>query len=134
VNTVRWDKLNLPFSPRLYPAYNHLDMENITITELQKIDLRIGTILAAERVTGSTKLIKLIIDLGAEKRQILAGLGEAIVDPQSLVGKQIPLIANLQPRQMMGLESQGMILAADDQNQPVLLHPAINVPPGSRVR
>jgi methionine--tRNA ligase beta chain len=109
-------------------------MENITITELQKIDLRIGTILAAERVTGSTKLIKLIIDLGAEKRQILAGLGEAIVDPQSLVGKQIPLIANLQPRQMMGLESQGMILAADDQNQPVLLHPAINVPPGSRVR
>lgn len=104
-----------------------------TIEEFQKLAIKIGTIRSAEKVEGSSKLLKLDIDLGHEKRQILAGIGEKY-NPKDLKGKQIPILANLDPRMMMGLESQGMILAADINGEPVLLHPDEKIANGSTVR
>src|SRR3990167_9300375 len=92
------------------------------INDFNKLAIKIGTVRKAEKVEGSSKLLKLHVDLGHEKRQILAGIGEKY-DPKDLKGKQIPVLANLDPRIMMGLESQGMILAADINGDPILLHP-----------
>jgi len=93
-----------------------------------------GRILSAEKVDGSEKLLKLMIDLGeVSPRQILSGVAKAVPDPASIVGKMVPIIANLAPRVMMGMESQGMMLCADDET-PVLLHPSRDVKPGSIVK
>ncbi len=104
-----------------------------SIQDFGKLSIKIGTIRSAEKVEGSSKLLKLDIDLGHEKRQILAGIGEKY-EPKELKGKQIPVIANLEPRMMMGLESNGMILAADINGEPVLIHPDEKVANGSQVR
>ncbi len=104
-----------------------------TIDDFQKLAIKIGTIRSAEKVEGSSKLLKLDVDLGHEHRQILAGIAEKY-DPKDLKGKQIPVLANLDARMMMGLESQGMILAADINGEPVLLHPEETVANGSQVR
>jgi methionine--tRNA ligase beta chain len=106
----------------------------INITDFTKIEIRIGKILSAERVDGSEKLLKLSVDLGEENpRQILSGVAKAISDPSELVGKMVPIVANLEPRMMMGMESQGMMLCADS-DLPVFLHPAQDVVPGSLVK
>ena len=105
----------------------------ITFEDFTKIDLRIGTVLSAARVEGTDRLIKLDVDMGTEKRQIVAGMGE-FLEPDAFVGKQVPVITNLEPRKLRGVESQGMLLAADVDGRPVLLHPIENVPPGSVVR
>ncbi len=106
----------------------------ITIDDLKKVEIRIGKVLSAERVEGSEKLLKLSVDLGEEApRQILSGVAKAVSDPAELVGKMVPIVANLAPRQMMGLESQGMMLCSDD-GLPVFLHPAREVTPGAEVR
>lgn len=106
----------------------------ITIEDLQKTEIRVGKILAAERVEGSEKLLKLVVDIGEPTpRQILSGVAKAVSDPAELVGKMVPIVANLAPRMMMGLESQGMMLCADS-DQPVFLHPAKDVAPGSVVK
>lgn len=131
-------------------------MENITIDEFKKCDLRVGRVIAAERVEGSEKLLKLHIDLGEmrrvhegphaphledepQPRQILSGIGKAYA-PENLVGKQVIIIANLEPRMMMGMESQGMLLAASDADgKPVVLSlgdldgRAAGVAPGTHV-
>ena len=108
-------------------------MNNINITDLQKCEIKIGKVLSAERIEGSEKLLKLSVDLGeAEPRTILSGIAK-VVEPEALVGKLVPVVANLEPREMMGLVSQGMILCADDGG-PVLLHPAKDVAPGSVVK
>lgn len=104
--------------------------ETIVIDDLAKIDLRIGTIRTAERIEGSEKLLKLILDFGEVQRQILAGIGKRY-SPEELVGKQILVVLNLAPRMMMGLESQGMILASDDEDGPVLIVPNSSVQPGA---
>ena len=106
----------------------------IMYEDFKKLDIRIGTIESVEKIEGADKLLKLIINLGSERRQILAGIAEFINDIQSLVGKQIPILANLEPRMMRGLESQGMMLAADVEGGPILLHPEKNIPPGSIVK
>lgn len=109
-------------------------METIPFEDFKKLDIRIGTIVAALRIEGSDKLLKLEVDFGNEKRQILAGIGKAY-EPESLVGKQCPFVFNLASREMMGLASQGMILAADNgEGKPVLLHPDAQVPPGSIIK
>lgn len=105
----------------------------ITIDDFKKVDLRVGKILEAERVEGSDKLIKLQVDLGEEKRQILAGIG-TIYEPAILVGKEVIIVANLEPRKMMGLESNGMLLAASDELGPVILMPESEVKPGTGIR
>lgn len=106
----------------------------ISIDDFLKVELKVGTILEAEEVEESEKLIKLIVDLGEETpRQILAGVKEWY-KPEDLVGKQVVVVANLEPRMMMGLESQGMMLAADSDNGPIFLIPSKQVSPGTKVK
>lgn len=93
-------------------------MSLVSIDEFRRIDLRVGKVLEAARVEGSRKLIKLVVDLGTERRQIVAGLAE-YYKPEDLVGKYVVVVANLEPKRLMGVESQGMILATCDK--PVLL-------------
>lgn len=99
-----------------------------------QMELRVATITAAERVEGSEKLLKLQLDVGElGARQIVAGVGKAYT-PEELVGTQIIIVANLEPRALMGHESNGMLLAArDGEEVPVLLRPQRTVPPGSKI-
>ncbi len=104
----------------------------MTIDEFKQVDLRVAKILAAERVPDSEKLIKLQIDIG-EPRQIVSGIGKTYT-PEELVGREVVVIANLEPRKLMGLESQGMLLAAHgDDGLPFLVMPDKPVPPGAHV-
>jgi methionine--tRNA ligase beta chain len=104
----------------------------MTIDEFQKMDFRVAKILSAERIEGSEKLLKLSIDAG-EPKQIISGIAKAYA-PEELVGKEVVIIANLDPRTMMGLESQGMILAAHGENgEPVVLTVEREVPAGSKI-
>jgi methionyl-tRNA synthetase len=107
----------------------------ISIEEFQKIELRTATIVAAEPVPKSKKLMRLEVDLGSERRQIVAGIA-ARYTSESLVGKTVVVVANLQPAKLMGLESNGMVLAASlpDSGEPVLLVPEAEVPPGTKVK
>lgn len=100
-----------------------------------RIDLRVGFVKEAERVKGSKKLIRLIVDLGGlGERQIIAGLG-AWYTPEDLKGRYIIVVANLKPKKIFGLVSQGMLLAADNEDGvPVLLTVEKPVKPGSRIR
>lgn len=108
-------------------------MAEVSFDDFKKVDLRTAKIVSAERVEGSEKLLKLLVDIGEEKlRQIIAGIGLAY-EPPLILGREIIVVANLAPRVIMGLESQGMILAASD-GRPVLLQPERKVPPGSEVR
>ncbi len=104
----------------------------IKIDDFTKINIRIGTVTNAERVPSSNKMLKLVVDFGSEKRQILTGIGQHL-EPDHFIGKQMPFILNLEPRKIMGLESQGMIIAADIAGKPVLLHPEKEVPGGTKV-
>ncbi len=93
----------------------------IKFDDFAKVDMRIGTVLLAEEIEGSEKLIKMEVDFGdLGKRQILAGI-KSWYKPEELVGKQLPFVVNIEPRKMMGLESQGMILAADSDDKAVIL-------------
>ena len=105
----------------------------ITYDDFAKLELKIATITAVERVEGSEKLLKLQLDLGAEQRQIVSGIAKSY-EPEELVGKQIVMIANLEPRSLMGIESNGMLLAASDESGPILLIPEKAVPPGSSIK
>lgn len=105
----------------------------IEYSDFQKIELKVAKIIEAERVDGSEKLIKLKVSLGTEERQIVAGIGKTYL-PENLVNKEIIVVANLAPRQLMGLESQGMLLAAHDENgDPVILIPEKETPLGSQI-
>ncbi len=108
--------------------------EYITIDEFKKIDLRVGRVVNAEKVPGSRKLIRLVVDLGElGERQVIAGLGEWYA-PEYFIGKNIVVVANLKPKRMMGHVSQGMLLAADcNGGKPVILTTDGNVKPGARV-
>ena len=89
--------------------------EEIVFDDFMKIDIRIGTILEAEKVAKSKKLLKLKIDTGIDKRTVLSGIAQHY-DPEQIIGQQVSILVNLAPRKMMGMESQGMILMAEDQN------------------
>ena len=108
-------------------------MENINFEEFQKIDLRIGKIIEAEKIEGTDKLLKLKVDLGEEERQLVAGIAK-FYQPEDLIGKEIVVVANLEPKTLRGVESQGMLLAADVEGKPVLLKPDQEVPPGTKIR
>ena len=106
----------------------------ITIAELNKVDIRVGTIVSVEDVRGSNKLVRLIVDLGDHQRSILAGLKHERLDPRALEGKQALFVVNLQPRKMMGESSEGMLfdIGYADGIEPVLAVPESNVPNGTR--
>lgn len=105
----------------------------ISIDQFLELDLRTATVTAAEAVPSSSKLLKLTVDLGGEPRTVVAGIAKAYA-PEDLVGKQVVVVANLQPAKLMGVESRGMVLAAEADGKPILLHPDRPVPNGSRVR
>ncbi|MEK7541498.1 MAG: methionine--tRNA ligase subunit beta [Patescibacteria group bacterium] len=105
----------------------------ISFDDFKKVELRVAKILSAERVDGSEKLLKLRVSLGAEECQIIAGIGKKY-EPDVLVGRNIVIVANLEPRTIMGLESQGMLLAADAPEGPVLLLPDEEVAAGTRIK
>jgi methionyl-tRNA synthetase len=109
--------------------------DKITIDDFAKIDLRVGQVLSAERIQGADKLLKLQVDLGSETRQVLAGIAKHY-PPESLLGKKIVIVSNLQPRKMRGLESQGMLLAASvgGEDKPVLATFLEDVPNGARLK
>jgi len=112
----------------------------ISFEDFKKLDLRIAKIIEAEKVENSEKLIKLQIDFGGdfstdsgqEKRQVVAGIGK-VYSPENLIGKKIVVVANLEPRFLMGIESQGMLLAVGGESGPVLLIPDKEVESGSAI-
>jgi len=109
-------------------------LTEISFPDFQKVEMRIGKILEAEPVPNSKKLIKLQVDFGKEKRQAVAGLLE-YYKPEELVGKSFVFVTNLKPVKLMGVESNCMILAADDgKGNIVLIQPERNIEPGSLIR
>jgi methionyl-tRNA synthetase len=108
--------------------------ERLSIDEFMKLELRVAKILTAERVPKSKKLMKLWIDLGYEQRTVVAGIADAY-EPDSLVGRTVVIVANLKPAKLMGIESNGMILAASgDDGRPMLLSVEEGAAPGMRVK
>jgi len=107
----------------------------ITIDDFVKVDLRAGTVVEAERVKGADKLLRLVVDLGFEKRQILAGIAK-VYEPEKLLGRKVVVVANLAPRKMRGLESNGMIVAASlgDADPPILAGFHEDTPNGARLK
>ena len=105
----------------------------ITIDDFKKVQLRTAKILEAERVPKSQKLIRLIVDTGSDQRQILAGIG-AYYEPEQLIGLTIVVVVNLKPAKLMGLESQGMLLAANSDAGLALVSPMSFAPVGAEVR
>ena len=107
--------------------------EQITIDDFLKCDFRLGKILDAEKVPGSKRLLKFTVDVGIDTRTILAGIQEHY-EPEALVGKTVVVIANLAPRRMMGYDSQGMVLAAEDDGTLTVLTPFTEgLRPGARL-
>jgi methionyl-tRNA synthetase len=109
--------------------------DRIAIEDFQKVRLRTARIVVAERVPKSNKLMRLEVDLGDERRQIVAGIA-AQYEPEALVGRNVVVVANLKPAKLMGVESNGMVLAASvgEAGAPVLLDLPAEVPPGSKVK
>jgi methionyl-tRNA synthetase len=108
-------------------------METISFEQFKGIDLRVGEIKEAERIKGSNKLLKLVVDIGTEKRQVVAGIAETYT-PEDLVGTQAVVVANLERAKLFGVESQAMLLAADIGGKALLLRPQERVEPGTKVR
>ncbi|MEM9290558.1 MAG: methionine--tRNA ligase [Acidobacteriota bacterium] len=106
--------------------------EQIDIQQFFETRLAVATVKAAEAVPKSSKLLKLRVEVGEEERTILAGIAKAY-SPEDLVGRQVVVVANLAPAKLMGIESQGMVLAATADGNPVLLRPDTEVPSGTRV-
>lgn len=118
-----------------------MSKEIISYDDFAKLDIALGTIIAIEQVEGADKLLKLTVDIGEmdidgvtmRPRQIISGIKEYFEDIQVLIGRQCPFLVNLQPRVIRGLESQGMILAADFETTFALLEPSAKLPEGTRV-
>jgi methionine--tRNA ligase beta chain len=104
----------------------------INFEDFEKVDLRIGKIITAEKVEESEKLVKMEVDFGEEKRQVVAGIGK-VYQSEELIGKKAVFVVNLEPRVMMGLESQAMILAVKDENNMSVLIPEKEIILGSKI-
>jgi methionyl-tRNA synthetase len=122
--------LPLETTQAVSPSDNRIDLD-----EFKKVRLVTARILAAERVPKSKKLVKLEVDIGTERRQIVAGIATRY-EPEALVGRNVVIVANLKPATLMGVESNGMVLAATvgEAGDPSLLEVSADVPPGSRVK
>ena len=106
----------------------------IKLADFEKLDIRVGTILSVEDVSGSDKLVRLIVDFGDHQRTILAGMKQERADPESIKGSQALFVVNLEPRKMMAEMSEGMLfdIGYADGVQPVLAVPETIVPNGAR--
>ena len=107
--------------------------ERIAIEDFAKVQLRVGQIVEAEKIKGSKKLIKMQVDLGFERRQVVAGIAEGYT-PEALLNKKIVLVANLKPAKLMGVESNGMVVAATANGKPVLATFDEDVPNGTLLK
>src|SRR5579863_5060612 len=109
--------------------------QKISIDDFAKVEMRVGEIVSAEPIAGAKKLLKLMVDIGSEVRQVCAGIAEHY-QPEQLVGMKVVLVANLQPRKLRGVESNGMIVAASvgDEGKPVLVTFKEDVPKGARLK
>ena len=105
----------------------------ISLAEFQKIDLRVAEVLAAEKVPKSKKLLKLTVKVGEETRTLVAGIAEHYA-PEAVVGRKVVIVANLEPATLMGIESNGMVLAASHESTVALLTLDKDVPSGSKVK
>ena len=105
----------------------------INFEDFKKLEIKIGTITQAEVVPETDKLLKLTVDLGDEQRVVVAGIAENHT-PEDVEGKQVPVLVNLEPRTLRGIESQGMILAVNVDDKAILLHPDKEVSDGSQIR
>jgi len=117
------------------PSEQPASTPHISIEDFLKVDMRVGEVRAAERVKGASKLLRLEVDIGTEVRQIVAGIAETYA-PESLIGKKVVIVANLEPRKLRGIESNGMIVAASvgKEDRPVLVTFVEDVPNGARLR
>ncbi|RLG03638.1 MAG: methionine--tRNA ligase [Thaumarchaeota archaeon] len=108
-------------------------MVEVEFSEFQRLDIRVGKVISAERVPGATKLLRFTVDFGEFKRQSIAGLGH-IYDPEHFIGKQYVFVVNLKPRKIRGVVSECMILAAVPSEEEVVpIKPEKDVPVGSKV-
>jgi methionine--tRNA ligase beta chain len=95
----------------------------VNFEDWKKIELKVARVISAERIEGSEKLLHLVVSTGEEKRQIIAGIGKTY-EPEKLVDKQIIIVANLEPKSLMGIESQGMVVAAtNEEGRPTIIIP-----------
>ncbi len=110
-------------------------MEKITIEDFKRVEMKVGEIVSAEPIQGSEKLLKLNVNFGeGVSRQVLSGIALFFHDPQQLVGKRCAFVTNLEPRQMMGLESQAMILATSVEDNIALFEVPNIIPIGTLVK
>ncbi len=107
-------------------------MEEITIDDFHRIDLRVGKVIECEKVEKSRSLLKIVVDIGDEKKQIISSISD-YYKPEDMLGKQLIIVNNLKPAKFMGLESQGMLLAVEDNNGVSLLHPDRDMESGTKV-
>lgn len=112
-----------------------MDTNLIKFEDFEKVEIKIGLVLSAERVPETDKLLKLEVDFNEENnRTIVSGIAHAI-SPEEIIGNEMPFVTNLEPRTIKGIESQGMIMVAiDEEDKPVLLHPTKEVSAGTEVR
>lgn len=108
-------------------------MTTISYDEFSKLDLRIAKIVSAEKIPGKSKIVKGVIDLGQEKREVIIG-GAEYYQPENLIGKIVVVVANLESRKIAGINSNAMILAADLDNKPVWLTVSEDVPVGTQIK
>jgi methionyl-tRNA synthetase len=110
-----------------------VEEKQISIEQFFELDLRVARILSAERVPNTDKLLQLTVDAGEGERQLVAGIAQAY-EIDALVGKSIVVVANLQPARIRGVESRGMLLAADLGGRPIIATFEEEIPPGTKVR
>lgn len=117
------------------PAAAAAGPAKIGIEDFAKIEMRVGVVKSAERVAGADKLLKLLVDIGEEVRQVVAGIAASYA-PEDLIGKKVVVVANLAPRKLRGVESNGMIVAASvaPDGRPVLCTFTEDVPAGARLK
>ncbi len=120
-------------APETPPSAQPQEESRISIEDFAKVQMRVGQIIEAEKIEGSRKLIKLKVDIGSEVRQVVAGIAEAY-EAASLVNRKIILVANLKPARLMGVESNGMIVAASIGGKPVLATFTEEVPNGALLK
>jgi methionyl-tRNA synthetase len=115
------------------PSVPDVPNDRISIEDFAKVQMRVGQIMEAEKIEGSRKLVKLRVDLGTEVRQVVAGIADAY-DPASLLNRKVVVVANLKPARLMGVESNGMVVAASVDGRPVLATFSEDVPNGTLLK
>ena len=124
---------NIRVRKKLIINYKGINMTEITYDEFMKLDLRVAKIESVEKIPGKTRIIKGLISLGEEKRDVIIG-GAEFYDPEQLLGKTVIVVANLETKKLAGIESNAMLLAADVEDRPYWLTVDDIVPPGTKIK